>query len=53
MNKTEEKHIREFGVDRFWKLYAECMYEVKQSPKLVAAPKLRETIAYLMAIKRS
>lgn len=51
MTKIEQKHIDTVGLKRFDEAAARAMLRLKNDGKLRAAIKLRESLAYAMALK--
>lgn len=51
MSKDEEKHIDAVGLDKFDAEVAKAMFRLKMNGKMRAAVKLREELAYQMALR--
>lgn len=51
MTKAEEKHINNVGLHKFEAVVARALYRLKLDDKLRSAIKLRESLAYEMALR--
>jgi len=51
MTKDEQKHIDTIGLDKFDAAVAQAMFRLKMEGRLRAAVRLREELAYRMALK--
>ena len=51
MTRAEEKHIDAVGLDKFDAVAAQAMFRLKMDGRLRAAVKLREELAYRMALR--